>query len=132
MIGGTFDELTYVSWLLRNHIDRCVAEGHPRPPAAVEMLAHLSSILSRPEPSIDTGDGVVLDDADMALMLTLGDVAGALRVSVATVERLVRSGALAACAIGRSVRVRRDDLESYVAGLNPTRGLRGLAEQETA
>lgn len=46
--------------------------------------------------------------------LTVGEVARHLRVSNMTVYRLVKSGQLAAVRIGRSYRVRRNDVERYL------------------
>ncbi|MHB2169516.1 helix-turn-helix domain-containing protein [Alsobacter sp. R-9] len=43
-------------------------------------------------------------------LLTVSDVADVLRVSTRTVRRLIKSGALASVTVGRSVRVRAEDL----------------------
>lgn len=51
-----------------------------------------------------------------ARLLTVGEVADALRVSNMTVYRLVGSGQLAALRVGRSYRIREDDLDRYLAG----------------
>lgn len=50
-----------------------------------------------------------------ARLLTVGEVAEALRVSNMTVYRLVGSGQLAALRVGRSYRIREDDLDRYLA-----------------
>lgn len=55
------------------------------------------------------------------LLLDLEDVSDALGVSVPTVKRLVRAGALPAVKVGGATRVRRCDLEAYVAGLDAVR-----------
>jgi excisionase family DNA binding protein len=47
-------------------------------------------------------------------VLTVGDIAGYLRVSEATVWRWCNSGKLPAFRIGRSWRMRRSDLERYI------------------
>lgn len=54
------------------------------------------------------------------VLLRLSEAAHVLAVSLSTVERLVRSGELASVHVGAGVRVRRDDLDSYIAAL-PTR-----------
>lgn len=52
------------------------------------------------------------------LLLDLEDVSDALGVSVPTVKRLVRAGTLPAVKVSGATRVRRCDLETYVAGLD--------------
>jgi excisionase family DNA binding protein len=47
--------------------------------------------------------------------MTVSEVAASLRVSTMTVYRLINSGLLPAARIGRSFRVRTEDLEHYVA-----------------
>ncbi len=49
-------------------------------------------------------------------LLTVSEVAQALRVSNMTVYRLVSAGALPALRVGRSVRLRAEDVESYMSG----------------
>jgi excisionase family DNA binding protein len=48
-------------------------------------------------------------------LLTVGEVAAALRVSTMTVYRLINAGELPAARIGRSFRVRTEDLDRYLA-----------------
>lgn len=48
--------------------------------------------------------------------LTVGEVARVLRVSTMTVYRLINAGQLPAARIGRSFRLREEDLDRYVAG----------------
>lgn len=48
-------------------------------------------------------------------LLTVGEVAAALRVSTMTVYRLINAGELPAARIGRSFRVRAEDLDRYLA-----------------
>jgi excisionase family DNA binding protein len=47
--------------------------------------------------------------------LTVAEVAGQLRVSNMTVYRLVQSGELAAVRVGRSYRIREDDVDRFLA-----------------
>jgi excisionase family DNA binding protein len=47
--------------------------------------------------------------------LTVGEVASILRVSSMTVYRLINSGELPAVRIGRSLRLRSEDLDRYLA-----------------
>ena len=47
-------------------------------------------------------------------LLTVAEVADLFRVSSMTVYRLIRNGELPAVRVGRSYRVREDDLQSYL------------------
>jgi len=55
------------------------------------------------------------DGHDESRFLTVIEVAAMLRVSTMTVYRLINSGTLAAVRIGKSLRIREDDLASYLA-----------------
>ena len=50
-----------------------------------------------------------------ARLLTVAEVAEMLRVSKMTVYRLVKSGELRALQIGKSYRLREDDVDAYLA-----------------
>ena len=47
-------------------------------------------------------------------LLTVGEVAGLMRVSNMTVYRLIKAGQLAAIRVGKNYRIRRSDVESYL------------------
>ena len=47
--------------------------------------------------------------------LTVAEVAALLRVSTMTVYRLIKAGSLPAVRVGKSYRVREDDVDSYLA-----------------
>jgi len=47
-------------------------------------------------------------------LLTVREVAAAMRVSTMTVYRLIRSGALPAIRVGKHFRIRESDLEHYL------------------
>lgn len=49
-----------------------------------------------------------------ASLMTVAEVADLFRVSSMTVYRLIRNGELPAVRVGRSYRVREDDLQSYL------------------
>jgi excisionase family DNA binding protein len=49
-------------------------------------------------------------DGHLLPLLTVADVAQVLRVSTRTVRRLIKSGALPSVTVGRSIRVRLEDL----------------------
>ena len=50
-----------------------------------------------------------------ARFLTAAEVASLLRVSTMTVYRLIKAGELAAVRVGKSYRVREDDVDRYLA-----------------
>jgi excisionase family DNA binding protein len=55
------------------------------------------------------------DDVTSARYLTVREVAGTLRVSNMTVYRLINSGDLPAVRVGKSFRLREDDVNRYLA-----------------
>jgi excisionase family DNA binding protein len=55
------------------------------------------------------------DSESLGAVLTVTEVAEALRVSSMTVYRLVNAGELAALRIGRNIRIRAVDLDDYLA-----------------
>ncbi len=60
-----------------------------------------------------------MDESNQGLatpLLTVSEVAQSLRVSNMTVYRLVSAGELPAVRVGRSVRLRAEDVESYLSG----------------
>lgn len=56
-----------------------------------------------------------MDDSSSAWFLTVTEVAATLRVSNMTVYRLINTGELPAIRIGKSFRIREDDLTRYLA-----------------
>lgn len=55
------------------------------------------------------------DEPTSTRYLTVREVAGTLRVSNMTVYRLINSGELPAVRIGKSFRLREDDVDRYLA-----------------
>ncbi len=47
-------------------------------------------------------------------LLTVGEVAGIMRVSNMTVYRLIKSGQMAAIRVGKNYRIRRGDVDRYL------------------
>lgn len=47
-------------------------------------------------------------------LLTVGEVAGIMRVSNMTVYRLIKSGQLGAIRVGKNYRIRRSDVDRYL------------------
>ncbi len=52
---------------------------------------------------------------ERAGFLTVAEVAGQLRVSTMTVYRLIKAGQLASVRVGKSYRVRENDVDRYLA-----------------
>jgi excisionase family DNA binding protein len=57
-----------------------------------------------------------MEDSVSARFLTVTEVAASLRVSNMTVYRLINAGGLPAVRIGKSFRIREDDLNRYLSG----------------
>ena len=55
------------------------------------------------------------EDRAKARFLTVAEVAALLRVSNMTVYRLINAGELAAVRVGKSYRLREDDVDKYLA-----------------
>ena len=55
------------------------------------------------------------EDNAKARYLTVAEVAGTLRVSTMTVYRIISAGDLPAVRVGRSYRLREDDVDKYLA-----------------
>jgi excisionase family DNA binding protein len=56
-----------------------------------------------------------MEEHEDSRFLTVTEVAATLRVSNMTVYRLINTGSLAAVRIGKSFRIREDDLNRYLA-----------------
>ena len=50
-----------------------------------------------------------------ARFLTVAEVAGLMRVSTMTVYRLIKAGDLAAVRVGKSYRIKEDDVDRFLA-----------------
>ncbi|MBX3285525.1 MAG: helix-turn-helix domain-containing protein [Actinobacteria bacterium] len=55
-------------------------------------------------------------DGSRSRFLTVAEVAAELRVSTMTVYRLIKSEQLPATRVGKSLRIRADDVERFLAG----------------
>jgi excisionase family DNA binding protein len=63
----------------------------------------------------EKGGFVVPGDEGRTRYVTVAEVAAQLRVSNMTVYRLVQAGSLPALRVGRSYRIREDDVDRYLA-----------------
>ena len=57
----------------------------------------------------------MVEDHAHARFLTVAEVAALMRVSTMTVYRLIKAGELASVRVGKSYRVREDDIDRYLA-----------------
>lgn len=126
--------------LLLAHLARAVATYIPqadaearqagyRVPAELLLVAEwLADLATVRQDVTRVGDRGAAGDAgrmtSSALLMTKREVAVELRTSVRSVERRIAAGDLVAVKLEGSTRVRRSDLEAYVAGLSPTASFR--------
>jgi excisionase family DNA binding protein len=121
VIGGTPHELRLVALAVEQFRERLELLGRPWPIGLEQLRNDVFDALNRLEPSTldslhGSGDGPARWNQP-PLLLTMAEVAEALRCSASTVERLVRDGSLPVRRLGRSVRVRPEDLEAFVAAM---------------
>ena len=83
-------------------------ESHPLDNTVAEGEAGSHPVV--PVPPVATPFGALVVQAEPGYLLTIGEVAVRLRVSKATVYRLVRVGALPALRVSNSIRVPRNAL----------------------
>ncbi len=62
----------------------------------------------------EEGVGPVADQKTRARFFTVAEVAAILRVSNMTVYRLIKAGELRAARVGKSYRIREDDVDAYL------------------
>ncbi|MHB1775331.1 MAG: helix-turn-helix domain-containing protein [Acidimicrobiales bacterium] len=60
-------------------------------------------------------------DSWQSRFLTVGEVAASLRVSTMTVYRLINAGEIKAVRVGRSFRLREEDVDRYLAARATTK-----------
>lgn len=121
--------LAHVVQALADHVRALRRAGRSVPPELETVTAALRASLPNPQrPAECACDQQERDAGDVyePLLLTLPDVARMLAVSRATVERLVAAEDLASVKVGSGRRVRRADLDAYVASL-PERSARAAA-----
>jgi excisionase family DNA binding protein len=110
----------HVAFALSHHVRRLHREALPVP-GEVEELAHFLKHLAR----IRQGSSTLADEVATAqyafmpdrLLVTKGEAAQRLCVSVRTIERLVATGRLPQVRVERLARFRVRDLEAYVNSL---------------
>lgn len=63
----------------------------------------------------ERGDPQVASSSSRARFLTVAEVAEMMRVSTMTVYRLIKAGELASVRVGRSYRIREEDVDAYIS-----------------
>jgi len=114
----------HLALALARYLRECRSDGVWTPPEVERFAVLLADVASRRQgetsmaPAADAGHGRLMDTAS-TLLLDRREVAHALRCSVRTVDRLIGSGALVAVKIEGSTRVRRSDLDDFIASRPP-------------
>ena len=114
------DILRHLTFALSGHLRRLHQEGLPVPRELNELTSFLVHIArTRQYPPVSADDRATGHDDQMPdrLLITKGEVAERLSVSVRTIERLVATGRLPQVYVERSARFRVKDLEAYVNSL---------------
>lgn len=107
---------------LRFHVQWCKENALVVPADLLGLLGHASKCdRDRQGPTAARLAEVLADHVAMnhALAVTYADAAGLLRCSKRTVERLVHDGVIPTVDVAGTRRIRRADLDAYVAGLPP-------------
>lgn len=121
--AGMLVVLQHLAVALARHVAAQHRAGHSPPTELLAVAEALRDVITgRQGPSSCACGAADVDSGLMAVpvLLRLPEAAHVLAVSRSTVERLVASGELVSVRVGAGVRVRRDDLEAYIAAL-PTR-----------
>lgn len=87
--------------------------GRPAAPAG-ESVASGPRAAAALGSVVEKGGPTVQPDQSRSPFVTVSEVASQLRVSSMTVYRLVQSGQLPAVRVGRSYRIRADDVDRYL------------------
>jgi excisionase family DNA binding protein len=123
--GVNREVVAHLALAMSRHLRECRRDGLAVPSSVEAIAAALHDVYAlfpatsrQASPTFDDlGPGPHAPPMDTPL-LTKREVGHALRCGVRTVERLLASGALPSVRVGGACRVRREDLESYVAGLS--------------
>jgi excisionase family DNA binding protein len=110
-----------VALALRVHVQRLRHEGQVVPPEVVELTSYVTGLAKMRQDALASADWpAVVHHAPVPerLLVTKGEAAERLGVSVRTIERLVATGRLRQVHVERLARFRVRDLEVYVDGLD--------------
>lgn len=117
--------LSHIAVALAVHARAMARNGMPLPDGFVELVDLVEGAASYASPrqvapslagAVLGIDGAVMERSELLSKAGAGQI---LNVSPRTVDRLIASGDLIAVRIAGSVRIRRADLDAYVAALTP-------------
>jgi excisionase family DNA binding protein len=114
------DIIRYLTLALYSLVRRIQEEGLPMPPEVEELapvLVRLACVCQGPFIPADELGTAHHSRVPDQLLVTKGEAAELLAVSVRTIERLVATGRLPQVHVERSARFRVSDLEVYVSSL---------------
>lgn len=115
--------LAHLALALSRYEREAGRDGVAVPPELGVLRVFLTDCAQRrPEATEGAGGALLTDGGGMTehvLLLSRRQVAGALGCSSRTVDRLIAAGTLAAVKVEGSTKVRRGDLDAYIAGLSP-------------
>lgn len=103
----------FVASALDNQRDRRAKRRHGISRSPVNVYAVALDAYNRADPP-PAPPPIYPPPRELAMLLTLREVAEQLRVSTRTVTRLIAAGTLPAITVGSRLRVREDDLQAYV------------------
>jgi excisionase family DNA binding protein len=116
----TFEVLVHLAAALSAHERRLRRDGAVVPAMFTDLAGLLRDCVRARQATTALCNGVTDSDDDLMaerLLLTKGEVADQLGVSVRTVERLVAAGHLQLVSVEGARRIRVSDLAAYVDGL---------------
>ena len=119
----TFEALVHLAAALSAHERRLRRDGAVVPVIFTDLAGLLRDCVRARQAATSLCDGAADCDHDLMaerLLLTKGEVADQLGVSVRTVERLVAAGHLPLVSVEGARRIRVSDLAEYVDGLATT------------
>lgn len=135
MNGRNREVLLHLIVALRRYDEEVRRDGIV-PPAELRVLENLlvdcatvRQGATEGAPGGDPGDGGPMTKHPM---LTKREAAAELRISVRSLERLIKADRLTAVLVESAVRIRRADLDAYVAALGPRQTFRDRIEEKTA
>ncbi|SDP46401.1 DNA binding domain-containing protein, excisionase family [Klenkia soli] len=119
-MGEAEELLAHIAAALALHARRLRSEGLPVPPALLVAATWATDCVRTRQVATSLDRLVELLDGERVekMLLTKDQAATALGVSVRTLDRVVASGALTLVKVEGSARIRRADLDGYVAGLS--------------
>jgi excisionase family DNA binding protein len=115
--------VAHLAAALSAHSKELRREGRGVPEEVDSLAALLIDCVKARQDATEVGGFVRPDDSqnvDTALVYTKREAASSLRISVRQLERLIAAGDLSAVRIGGAIRIRRGDLNAYVASARPT------------